>query len=1077
MFRQLKNALRGAAYQTRQGARRRRGPARYGFGLERLEQRSLLSADTAAMFGAMTPGSRDQDADLNGLESSPVPSVDGLIGAGDTQALYPLSSLPELHSNPEAHVQLILDFDGNFEAEWRGYENVESPVFSLDADRSTFSGWELATIHEVWMRVAEDFAPFNIDVTTADSGSLNDGEGVRVVFDRSSFDWLGRAAGGVGTHGGFLNAEPNTVYVFTDYRQINRDVADSLANTASHEAGHAFGLEHQTLYHPDGRFNCYRPAVDGVGAIMGSTSSSNRSVWAVGTANSPHHIQDDVVVLTAVLGERADDHGDTVDSATDLDDVDASTVTTRGFITRSDDADVFRFSTSGGEAVFSAITSRFGANLVAQLELRNADGYVLALTESSDWSPASLSTSLDAGHYTVIVRSNGETGSLGHYQLTGSVTESPAISLTAPKGLHIIDATGFRHLVSWNAVDGAAGYRLFRTNDYMDGEQLVATLPAGRSDFIVTIPNNWRWDSGFYYSQYRVEAISGSTVETSSSVRPAYQFGTAYLTSDLMVETELDGTARLNWQADSNAVAQRIVVQEFLNQFSSVYRSTEIVRAGIDHTTVTDLTPGVRYRFSVEGINEAGAYSIFHDVVMPTAEAPEPAEILAIDRVGLQAVTVSWSPVPGATGYHIYRQDSRGTWLQQRVSAETTKLTVDRLWLNQSYRILIDTVGPGGTTRTVSDEFTMTPLEPSRPVGLSAAAESSDSVRLTWTDSSRETTYQVYQGSSLVGTAAADSTSFTVTGLTPSTWYDFRIVAVNEYGSTSSWWTGTRTLRPAPEAPTGLESGGRSINWINLRWNASSHADGYRIEVRLHSNESESTAATSILKTEEIGDWSTSRTIYRLESGTAYDVRIVAHNESGESATEWLTVRTTIARPSAVAQFRATAVDHERITLAWQGGQGADEFIVYQYDWTTYRLVERNRVDGSTRQFTVEGLESSRTHYFQIMAANEGGSVRSSWSWARTLAPPPPSVDNLTLIRNDRGQLALQLDQPASRTMYILYRSADRPRTWQFAVIGRGESQVTLTGLSSTDSIDVRFWSFSGRFWSWSDWTRLRNDV
>ena len=39
-------------------------------------------------------------------------------------------------------------------------------VFSLDSDLTTFSSTELATINTIWAQVAEDYAPFNIDVTT-----------------------------------------------------------------------------------------------------------------------------------------------------------------------------------------------------------------------------------------------------------------------------------------------------------------------------------------------------------------------------------------------------------------------------------------------------------------------------------------------------------------------------------------------------------------------------------------------------------------------------------------------------------------------------------------------------------------------------------------------------------------------------------------------------------------------------------------------------------------------------------------------------------------------------------------------
>ena len=44
------------------------------------------------------------------------------------------------------------------------------PAYSKDGDPA-FSAAELDAVQEVWARVAEDYAPFNIDVTTEDPGT------------------------------------------------------------------------------------------------------------------------------------------------------------------------------------------------------------------------------------------------------------------------------------------------------------------------------------------------------------------------------------------------------------------------------------------------------------------------------------------------------------------------------------------------------------------------------------------------------------------------------------------------------------------------------------------------------------------------------------------------------------------------------------------------------------------------------------------------------------------------------------------------------------------------------------------
>src|SRR5689334_12001323 len=84
--------------------------------------------------------------------------------------------VPQLSSRPGAAATLYLDFDGHFESSWKSYSNVTSPAYSRDSDPTSFSATELTSINEIWTRVAEDFAPFNINVTTVTPASFDHGQ-------------------------------------------------------------------------------------------------------------------------------------------------------------------------------------------------------------------------------------------------------------------------------------------------------------------------------------------------------------------------------------------------------------------------------------------------------------------------------------------------------------------------------------------------------------------------------------------------------------------------------------------------------------------------------------------------------------------------------------------------------------------------------------------------------------------------------------------------------------------------------------------------------------------------------------
>lgn len=80
-----------------------------------------------------------------------------------------------LHSRPGSNHTIYLDFDGGITegTGWNNSTGVETLVdiaYDRDGNPSSFSNSELSEIRKIWMLVAEDFAPFDVNVTTEDPG-------------------------------------------------------------------------------------------------------------------------------------------------------------------------------------------------------------------------------------------------------------------------------------------------------------------------------------------------------------------------------------------------------------------------------------------------------------------------------------------------------------------------------------------------------------------------------------------------------------------------------------------------------------------------------------------------------------------------------------------------------------------------------------------------------------------------------------------------------------------------------------------------------------------------------------------
>lgn len=106
----------------------------------------------------------------------PVPNAAALpSGSSTLDPTYPDADTFLLHSLPGATRVIYLDFNGHTLSgtAWNASTGGDcyADPYSSDADGTTFTSAELANVQSIWRRVSEDYAPFNVDVTTQDPGA------------------------------------------------------------------------------------------------------------------------------------------------------------------------------------------------------------------------------------------------------------------------------------------------------------------------------------------------------------------------------------------------------------------------------------------------------------------------------------------------------------------------------------------------------------------------------------------------------------------------------------------------------------------------------------------------------------------------------------------------------------------------------------------------------------------------------------------------------------------------------------------------------------------------------------------
>jgi hypothetical protein len=363
----------------------------------------------------------------------------------------------KLHSRPGASHTIFLDFDGGTikQTAWNAYHGVpewNAQAYDTDGKKNSFSNDEISDMAEIWQQVAEDYVPFDVDVTTEDPGKL--GPTIGWILVTSTTDANDRplpepAAGGVSyvnTFGYGQTAFYSPIFVY--YNNLGSPAA--VADAASHEMGHTIGLTH------DGTTGSGSPGIGGSSnvswsPIMSLDHAGHITQWSRGDYPGATNTQDDIGILTGSLGRRGDDHEDTrfatgtplaIDARGRIADVDPYAVEerrnpkNRGVIEDQDDIDVFVFNARAGTVDISITPardaahpqSRDGANLDIQATLYDARGKKIAVANPRDDTAANLKVRVPAGRYTIEVRGVGSSaalytgyGNLGQYFISGSV--------------------------------------------------------------------------------------------------------------------------------------------------------------------------------------------------------------------------------------------------------------------------------------------------------------------------------------------------------------------------------------------------------------------------------------------------------------------------------------------------------------------------------------------------------------------------------------------------------------------------------------------------------------------------------
>ena len=248
--------------------------------------------------------------------------------------------------------------------------------------------------------------------------------------------------------------------------------------------------------------------------------------------------------------------------------------------------------------------------------------------------------------YSLVVERDGQFSSFD----TKGVT---AYCLAEPKIKTVKSSVEDSVYISWNKIEGATKYNIYRDSPFEDFKLIGTTT---KTSFYDTADK----DNNFFYTYY-VEAAN----EAGAGISGNNMHTHLYMRAPELTSVKWDNGNVVKWKRVPGAISYVVMRRTPSGEFKKIAE----VKDGLSYKD-KKAKKSTKYYYTVAAINGRyqGAYEI--GLGVNCLNAPE---ITSLKRNSKKQPVVKWSEVSGATGYYVYRKATvDGSW---ETLGKTTKLT------------------------------------------------------------------------------------------------------------------------------------------------------------------------------------------------------------------------------------------------------------------------------------------------------------------------------------------------------------------------------------------------------------------
>lgn len=496
---------------------------------------------------------------------------------------------------------------------------------------------------------------------------------------------------------------------------------------------------------------------------------------------------------------------------------------------------------------------------------------------------------------------------------------------------------------------------------------------------------------GTYYFAVTAENATGGRSAYSNEVSKTFADTAPPVISAVAASAITSTGATLTWTTDEPATSLAEYGTTTAYGASSAV-DTALVTA--HSRTLTGLSPSTTYHYRVMSVDATGNVAVSADYTFTTSAAADttPPVITNIvsGSVTSAGATITWTTNEAATtqvDYGTTAAYGASTTLNTAlVTAHSAALA--ELQASTTYHFRVRSADAAGNVAVSGDQTFTTTAAPDTtgPVisGVVASSTSATSTVITWTTNEPSTSVVDYGLGTGYGSSATDTTlmsahSVSLTGLSASTTYHYRVRSADAAGNSASSgdFTFTTSALPDTTAPvlSNITAGSITSSGVSITW-TTNEASTTQVEYGPTTAYGVSTPLNAALVT------SHSAALSGLQASTTYNYRVRSADAAGNVAVSGNRTFTTAAAPDTTApvilNLATTGLTPTSAIITWTTNEPSTSQVEYGPTAAYGQQSPANATLVTSHRETVSNLTAGATYHVRVLSADAAGNLSRS---------------------------------------------------------------------------------------------------